>query len=104
MTTEEPTITPAEYPVPKRDDSSIRAFRDDVMRHMEAGRPMVDVRSPEEFRGERLHMPDYPQEGAMRGGHIPGARNVPWARAVNPRPASSAPRRSCGRSTRVSSG
>ena len=49
-----------------------------------AGRKLVDVRSPEEFRGERLHMPDYPNEGALRGGHIPGARNVPWARAVDP--------------------
>jgi thiosulfate/3-mercaptopyruvate sulfurtransferase len=84
MVTDEPRITPTDYPVPTRDDRSIRAFRDDVMSHLEAGRPMVDVRSPEEFRGERLHMPDYPQEGAMRGGHIPGARNVPWARAVNP--------------------
>ncbi|CAN5790447.1 sulfurtransferase [soil metagenome] len=84
MTTDEPDHPPADYPVPRRDDRSIRAFRDDVMRHMEARGPMVDVRSPEEFRGERLHMPDYPQEGAMRGGHIPGARNVPWARAVNP--------------------
>ena len=44
---------------------------------------MVDVRSPEEYTGERLHMPDYPNEGALRGGHIPGARNVPWSRAVN---------------------
>jgi len=43
---------------------------------------MVDVRSPGEFSGELLHMPDYPQEGAMRGGHVPGARNVPWARAA----------------------
>ena len=43
---------------------------------------MVDVRSPGEFSGELLHMPDYPQEGAMRGGHIPGARSVPWARAA----------------------
>ncbi len=46
------------------------------------GKPMVDVRSPGEFSGELLHMPDYPQEGAVRGGHIPGARNVPWARAA----------------------
>ena len=44
----------------------------------------MDVRSPEEFRGERLHMPEYPSEGALRGGHIPGARSIPWARAVNP--------------------
>ena len=67
-----------------RDDSKIRAFREEVERHVSAGRPLVDVRSPEEYRGERLHMPDYPNEGALRGGHIPGARNVPWARAVNP--------------------
>jgi thiosulfate/3-mercaptopyruvate sulfurtransferase len=43
----------------------------------------VDVRSPEEFSGELLHMANYPQEGALRGGHIPGARNVPWKRAAN---------------------
>jgi len=41
------------------------------------------VRSPEEYRGERLHMPGYPNEGALRGGHIPGAVNIPWSRAVN---------------------
>jgi thiosulfate/3-mercaptopyruvate sulfurtransferase len=51
---------------------------------MRAGRRMVDVRSPQEFSGERTHMPEYPQEGVLRGGHIPGARNVPWARAVDP--------------------
>ena len=45
---------------------------------------MVDVRSPQEYSGERTHMPEYPQEGVLRGGHIPGARNVPWARAANP--------------------
>jgi thiosulfate/3-mercaptopyruvate sulfurtransferase len=43
---------------------------------------MIDVRSPGEYTGELLHMPDYPQEGAVRGGHIPGARNVPWSRAA----------------------
>jgi thiosulfate/3-mercaptopyruvate sulfurtransferase len=52
--------------------------------HIQAGRPLVDVRSPGEYKGELLHMPDYPQEGALRGGHIPGAKNVPWARAANP--------------------
>jgi thiosulfate/3-mercaptopyruvate sulfurtransferase len=67
-----------------RDDGRIRAFRDDVLAHVKARNPLVDVRSPEEFRGERLHMPDYPNEGAVRGGHIPGARSIPWARAVNP--------------------
>jgi len=54
------------------------------MAHLEAKGSMVDVRSPEEYRGERMHMPDYPNEGALRGGHIPGARNVPWSRAVDP--------------------
>ncbi len=72
------------YPVPERNDAPIRAFRDEVLAHLEKEGQLVDVRSPEEFRGELLHMPDYPQEGALRGGHIPGARNVPWARAVDP--------------------
>jgi thiosulfate/3-mercaptopyruvate sulfurtransferase len=67
-----------------REDAAIRAFREDVVAHLEAGGQLVDVRSPEEFTGERLHMPDYPNEGALRGGHIPTARNVPWARAVDP--------------------
>ena len=66
-----------------RDDVGIRAFREDVLLHVEAGRPLVDVRSPEEYRGERLHMADYPNEGALRGGHIPGARSIPWGRAIN---------------------
>ena len=71
----------AAYPVVERDDAPIRAFKDDVLAHL--GGPLVDVRSPGEFTGELLHMPDYPQEGAMRGGHIPGAKSVPWARAAN---------------------
>lgn len=62
---------------------SIRAFRDEVLKHQKAGKPLVDVRSPGEYTGELLHMPDYPQEGALRGGHIPGACNVPWSRAAN---------------------
>jgi thiosulfate/3-mercaptopyruvate sulfurtransferase len=84
MTTEVPSYESTDYPVPTRNDERVRAFRDDVMAHLRSERRLVDVRSPEEFRGEKLHMPDYPQEGAMRGGHIPGAKNVPWARAVNP--------------------
>jgi thiosulfate/3-mercaptopyruvate sulfurtransferase len=80
MTTEVPGVEPATYPVVERDDSTVRAFKDDVLEHL--GRPLVDVRSPGEFSGELLHMPDYPQEGAMRGGHIPGASSVPWARAA----------------------
>jgi thiosulfate/3-mercaptopyruvate sulfurtransferase len=71
---------PVDYPVVERDDSAIRAFKDEVRAHL--GKPMVDVRSPGEYSGELLHMPDYPQEGAMRGGHIPGAANVPWGRAA----------------------
>jgi thiosulfate/3-mercaptopyruvate sulfurtransferase len=82
MTQDVPSFPRADYPVPQRNDSKIRAFREDVERHLEAGGKMVDVRSPGEYRGELLHMPDYPQEGALRGGHIPGAANVPWARAV----------------------
>ena len=61
-----------------------RAFRDEVLEHVRARGQLVDVRSPEEYAGTRLHMPEYPNEGAMRGGHIPGAKSIPWARAVNP--------------------
>ena len=80
MTRDVPAPVPVEYPVVQRNDASIRALKDDVLAHL--GRPLVDVRSPGEFSGELLHMPDYPQEGAVRGGHIPGARSVPWARAA----------------------
>ena len=81
LTTDVPPVASADYPVIERDDSTVRAFKDDVLAHL--GSPMVDVRSPGEYSGELLHMPDYPQEGAMRGGHIPGAKSVPWARAAN---------------------
>jgi thiosulfate/3-mercaptopyruvate sulfurtransferase len=81
ITREVPTRTPVDYPVVERNDPPIRAFKDDVLAHLGSGK-LVDVRSPGEFTGELLHMPDYPQEGAMRGGHIPGARSVPWARAA----------------------
>ncbi|MGN6563328.1 MAG: sulfurtransferase [Thermomicrobiales bacterium] len=64
-------------------DLSIRAFRDQVLAHMQAGRPLVDVRSPQEYSGELLHMANYPQEGAQRGGHIPTAKNIPWGTAAN---------------------
>ncbi len=83
LTTDDPSRDPVSYAVPTRDDEPIRAFRSEVFSHLESGGPLVDVRSPEEFSGERLHMPDYPQEGAMRGGHIPGASSVPWKRAAN---------------------
>ncbi len=80
MTTEVPERPRTDYPIVERDDTQIRAFKDDVLGHL--GKPMIDVRSPGEYSGELLHMPDYPQEGAVRGGHIPGAANVPWARAA----------------------
>ena len=73
--------TATAYPVVTRDDSSIRAFKNDVQEHI--GLPLIDIRSPEEYTGERTSIPDYPQEGVLRGGHIPGASNVPWARAVS---------------------
>lgn len=67
----------------KEANKSIRAFRDDVFKQLEAKKPLVDVRSPKEYSGELLHMPNYPQEGATRGGHIPTAVSIPWAQAVN---------------------
>jgi thiosulfate/3-mercaptopyruvate sulfurtransferase len=73
----------AEYPVVDRVDAPIRAFRHDVMGHLDANGRLIDVRSPGEFSGELMHMPDYPQEGALRGGHIPGAASVPWKMAAN---------------------
>ncbi|MES1147470.1 MAG: rhodanese-like domain-containing protein, partial [bacterium] len=82
--TEVPTYPETTYNAPERDDSTLRAFRDQVLAHIKQGGKTVDVRSPQEFTGERMHMPDYPNEGALRGGHIPGALSVPWARAIDP--------------------
>lgn len=82
MSRDVPKPPKTEYKVEKVDES-IRAFRDDVMKHMEAGGALVDVRSPQEFTGELLHMEAYPQEGCLRGGHIPGASSVPWGKAAN---------------------
>ncbi|MGL4173223.1 MAG: sulfurtransferase [Actinomycetota bacterium] len=76
ITPRKPTV----YPKQPRDDRHLRAFRNDVIAHL--GKSLIDVRSPGEFTGELLHMPDYPQEGAVRGGHIPGALNIPWAKAA----------------------
>jgi len=67
----------------KEPDANVRAFREDVFAHLNQQGPLVDVRSPKEYSGELLHMPNYPQEGAQRGGHIPGAVNIPWSQAVN---------------------
>jgi thiosulfate/3-mercaptopyruvate sulfurtransferase len=83
ITTDVTSRPATNYPVVERIDEGIRAFRDDVYAHIRAGEPLVDVRSPEEYAGTKLHMPEYPQEGALRGGHIPGAASVPWKRAAN---------------------
>ena len=82
MSTDAAQRTPTEYPVVERDDAPIRAYREDVETHIGQG-PLIDVRSPGEFSGELLHMPDYPQEGALRGGHIPTAKSKPWKNAAN---------------------
>ncbi|MEM1128207.1 MAG: sulfurtransferase [Bacteroidota bacterium] len=81
LTREKPSLAATAYTA-QAPDPSIRAFRDDVMQHLTQQGPLVDVRSPQEFSGKMTHMPNYPQEGAMRGGHIPGAKNIPWSRAA----------------------
>ena len=80
LTTVAPEVTLVEYPVVERDDRAVRAFKEDVLAHL--GNPLVDVRSPEEYSGERTTAPAYPEEGALRAGHIPTAASVPWARAA----------------------
>ncbi|MFM7014283.1 MAG: sulfurtransferase [Actinomycetota bacterium] len=81
LSKEVPNPNPTTYPVIERDDATLRAFREDVFLHF--GKPLIDVRSPEEYAGERLTAPGYPDEGAARGGHIPTAASVPWAKACN---------------------
>ena len=87
VTTDVPDIQPGSY-TPGQRNPELRAFREDVLKHLEnvkAGTgALVDVRSPGEFKGEVTHMADYPQEGVLRGGHIPGAQSIPWAQAANP--------------------
>jgi thiosulfate/3-mercaptopyruvate sulfurtransferase len=80
MTTDRPQIVASEYPVVERDDAPVRAYLADVLAHL--GNPLIDVRSGDEYTGARTTMPAYPEEGALRGGHIPTARSVPWARAA----------------------
>jgi len=83
LTKAAPSYAPASYKAPERDDKTIRAFRDQVREHIKkSGVALVDVRSPQEYSGERTHMPEYPQEGTLRGGHIPTAVSIPWAQAV----------------------
>ena len=86
MTTEVPSYPRGRYTPGKR-NPELRAFKEDVLEHLDtvkAGQgALVDVRSPGEFKGEVTHMADYPQEGVLRGGHIPGAKSIPWAQAAN---------------------
>lgn len=83
FTKDVPTFTPTAYHAQEADES-IRAFRDEVVIGLkDQQRRLIDVRSPQEYKGELLHMVNYPQEGAQRGGHIPGAKNIPWATAAN---------------------
>lgn len=81
---EVPAYTPTTYNSKAREDGRHRIFRDEVLTYLQSKGQLVDVRSPEEYTGQRMHMPDYPNEGALRGGHIPGAKSIPWARAINP--------------------
>ena len=64
-------------------DKEIRAFADEALAQSKAKKPLIDVRSPGEYQGEITHMAEYPQEGVLRGGHIPGAKSVPWKTATN---------------------
>jgi thiosulfate/3-mercaptopyruvate sulfurtransferase len=82
LTTGVPSPTAGTYTAQDRDES-IRTYRDEVLSGLgRGGIALVDVRSPQEFSGELLASPGYEQEGASRGGHIPGAASVPWATAV----------------------
>jgi thiosulfate/3-mercaptopyruvate sulfurtransferase len=81
LTTERPEIASATYSASERDES-IRARRDAVLESLAAAPVLVDVRSPQEYSGELLAPPGYEQEGALRGGHIPKAKSIPWASAV----------------------
>lgn len=84
LTKEVPHFELAKYHAQPMDES-IRAFRDDVLIGLkDPNRRLIDVRSPQEYTGELLHMVNYPQEGAQRGGHIPTAKSIPWATAANP--------------------
>src|SRR5258708_32220955 len=83
VTKEKPALASTTYAAPERADYKFRAFRDQVKDHLTDHHPLIDVRSPKEYSGELLHMEAYPQEGATRGGHIPGAKNVPWGQAAN---------------------
>ena len=82
LVTDAPSIKPATYKA-GQPNKAIRALRDEVLAELgKAGSVLVDVRSPKEYSGELLAPENLPQEGAQRGGHIPGAANIPWGQAV----------------------
>ena len=81
-TTDVPSHDAVEFKAAEGDES-LRAFRDEVQKALDADTRLVDVRSPQEYSGELIAMAGYEQEGAQRSGHIPGAASVPWAQAVN---------------------
>jgi thiosulfate/3-mercaptopyruvate sulfurtransferase len=84
LTREVRRYTKSEYPNPAaRDDLGIRTFKEDALTFSNEGSALIDIRLPGGFSAEITHMPEYPQEGVLRGGHIPGAKNVPWKTAVN---------------------
>jgi thiosulfate/3-mercaptopyruvate sulfurtransferase len=83
FTKEVPHFTPTTYHAQPANEE-IRAFRDQIAPRLKDPKlGLVDVRSPQEYSGELLHMANYPQEGAQRSGHIPGAKSIPWATAAN---------------------
>jgi thiosulfate/3-mercaptopyruvate sulfurtransferase len=83
LTRDKVKVAQARYPTPsKRLDGEIRAFYEDALAASQGNKPLIDVRSLGEFKGDVTHMPEYPQEGVLRGGHIPGAKSVPWKTAV----------------------
>lgn len=79
--TSSPELSSGRYEASEQ-DLALRAFRDQVLRHVQAGGALVDVRSPEEYRGEVRFLPEYPAESTLRAGHIPGARNIPWEQSI----------------------
>jgi len=83
ITKEVPSFPKTNYKAKPRNDKENRIFRDEILQKIKEGAKLVDVRTPQEYSGDLIHMPDYPQEGALRGGHIPTAVNIPWAKNVN---------------------
>lgn len=81
LTTNSPSHADGQYTAGEQ-NLALRAFRDQVLQHVQRGGGLVDVRSPEEYRGEVRYLPNYPDESTLRAGHIPLAQNVPWRRTV----------------------